>query len=650
MANGVIMQNQKFQSQQDMTKLQSNFKELEKKLEDKIEKSFTEKFQGIRSEVSGIRQEVREMKALLEAVLGQSITSNEIFGMSPTDGVICELAKRVEEESTTTTMTAAATPKINLQKEALSAEMVFDEILMRDEEVKVDKHMCGSLTEDYKPMEATHGLNGIDDSIEELLMPYVVETSVANGSDNSLPKDIASSPLIGTSNPNLNIVPTVIRKPNSNLDDIIDPVTGIWIGKLNLNFACNVKPNLNRELDKSIKGTSNFGDNLFRECKGSVTGLMIRNALIVDLEVAWMDTNEHFRRSIILAYVIATRKHKKHIVPSYNDLKLKLIGNVDLFCTVEVKGIESNTSYGFIDPNLNVIVNVNSHYVIELFREILVGEIFDPGGKSFANVAREALLSVLEPHLNRPKRVMQNIWSNHLKEFPDEIERVKGFDCSALAYVFGICVNNALIDMYAQGDPSDDVCGVFKVIYDVWVKTLQFLYAIEPEFVRMLSVAYSSHVRAIFKVPLESYMTDLVLFEKEDGGTFDNKDGVYYFIPILGGFVKEPPTHIVHIAVEMAPIAKVGCISDVASPFHVVQDINHNVNIILSKHDCLILSHVKELHYQRSSFWGAIETKNWFGKVESNSVCCQQLPNGIKLKRAMTDIWSNHLKDSTDST
>ncbi|KAL4379100.1 hypothetical protein GQ457_02G029670 [Hibiscus cannabinus] len=75
-----------------MTKLQSNFKELEKKLEDKIEKSFTEKFQCIRSEVSGVRREVREMKALLEAVLGQLTTSNGILGMSPTDGVICELA------------------------------------------------------------------------------------------------------------------------------------------------------------------------------------------------------------------------------------------------------------------------------------------------------------------------------------------------------------------------------------------------------------------------------------------------------------------------------------------------------------------------------------------------------------------------------
>ncbi|KAK8486974.1 hypothetical protein V6N13_030862 [Hibiscus sabdariffa] len=198
---------------------------------------------------------------------------------------------------------AAATPKINLEKEVMSAEKMFDEMLIRDEEVKVGKHMCGSLTEDYKPMEATHGLNGIDDSIQELPMSYVVETLVANGSDNSLPKDIAPSPLLDS----------------------------------------------------------------------------------------------------------------------------------------------------------------------------------------------------------------------------------------------------------------------------------------------------SSRVKEIVEVPLESYMIEFVLSEKEDGGTFDNKNGMYYHMPILGGIVKEPPTHIVHIAIEVAPIAKVGGICDVASLSHVVQYLNHNVNIILSKYDCLILSYVKDL-------------------------------------------------------
>lgn len=52
-------------------------------------------------------------------------------------------------------------------------------------------------------------------------------------------------------------------------------------------------------------------------------------------------------------------------------------------------------------------------------------------------------------------------------------------------------------------------------------------------------------------------MMDFVFSEKEDGGIFDNKSGMDYHIPVFGGVVKEPPMHIVHIAVEMAPIAKV---------------------------------------------------------------------------------------------
>lgn len=59
------------------------------------------------------------------------------------------------------------------------------------------------------------------------------------------------------------------------------------------------------------------------------------------------------------------------------------------------------------------------------------------------------------------------------------------------------------------------------------------------------------------KVPLDAYMMDFVFSEREDGGIFDNKYGMDYHIPVFGGIVKEPPMHIVHISVEMAPIAKV---------------------------------------------------------------------------------------------
>ena len=54
-------------------------------------------------------------------------------------------------------------------------------------------------------------------------------------------------------------------------------------------------------------------------------------------------------------------------------------------------------------------------------------------------------------------------------------------------------------------------------------------------------------------------MIDFVLSERGDdsGGAFDNNHGMDYHVPVVGGFVKEPPMKIVHISVEMAPIAKV---------------------------------------------------------------------------------------------
>lgn len=61
----------------------------------------------------------------------------------------------------------------------------------------------------------------------------------------------------------------------------------------------------------------------------------------------------------------------------------------------------------------------------------------------------------------------------------------------------------------------------------------------------------------VVKVPLDAYTMDFIFSEREDGGVFDNKNGMDYHVPVFGGIAKEPPLHIVHISVEMAPIAKV---------------------------------------------------------------------------------------------
>jgi len=52
-------------------------------------------------------------------------------------------------------------------------------------------------------------------------------------------------------------------------------------------------------------------------------------------------------------------------------------------------------------------------------------------------------------------------------------------------------------------------------------------------------------------------MMDFVFSESEGGGIYDNRNGMDYHIPVSDSVAREPPMHIVHIAVEMAPIAKV---------------------------------------------------------------------------------------------
>lgn len=147
---------------------------------------------------------------------------------------------------------------------------------------------------------------------------------------------------------------------------------------------------------------------------------------------------------------------------------------------------------------------------------------------------------------------------------------------------------------------------------------------------KMIPAENSSHLKATVKVPLDAYMIDFVFSEREDGGIFDNKNGMDYHIPVLGGVVKEPPMHIVHIAVEMAPIAKVGGLGDVVTSLsRAVQDMNHNVEIILPKYDCLNYSHVKDFQFHKSYSWGRTEIKVWFGKVEGLSVYFVEPQNGL---------------------
>ncbi|KAL9236615.1 hypothetical protein vseg_011260 [Gypsophila vaccaria] len=147
---------------------------------------------------------------------------------------------------------------------------------------------------------------------------------------------------------------------------------------------------------------------------------------------------------------------------------------------------------------------------------------------------------------------------------------------------------------------------------------------------KMLPAENGSHVKTTVKVPLDAYMMDFVFSEREDGGIFDNKNMMDYHVPVFGGVAKEPPMHIVHIAVEMAPIAKVGGLGDVVTSLsRAVQELNHHIYVILPKYDCLNLNQVKDLHYQRSYPWSGTDIKVWSGKVEGLTVYFLEPQNGL---------------------
>ncbi|KAG9439234.1 hypothetical protein H6P81_019399 [Aristolochia fimbriata] len=147
---------------------------------------------------------------------------------------------------------------------------------------------------------------------------------------------------------------------------------------------------------------------------------------------------------------------------------------------------------------------------------------------------------------------------------------------------------------------------------------------------KMMPAENGTHVKVSVKVPLDAYMMDFVFSEKEDGGIYDNKNGMDYHIPVVGGISKEPPMNIVHIAVEMAPIAKVGGLGDVVTSLsRAVQDLGHNVDIILPKYDCLNLANVKDFQFHRSYAWGGTEIKVWHGKVEGLSAYFLEPQNGL---------------------
>ena len=80
---------------------------------------------------------------------------------------------------------------------------------------------------------------------------------------------------------------------------------------------------------------------------------------------------------------------------------------------------------------------------------------------------------------------------------------------------------------------------------------------------RCLNVNHSPNLthRKPLQVPSDAWTMDFVFADSsstQSGGFFDNNNGWDYHINVAGSSIAPPKLNVVHIAVEMAPIAKVG--------------------------------------------------------------------------------------------
>lgn len=111
---------------------------------------------------------------------------------------------------------------------------------------------------------------------------------------------------------------------------------------------------------------------------------------------------------------------------------------------------------------------------------------------------------------------------------------------------------------------------------------------------------------------------DLVFSDSGDmhGGFFDNNGGLDYHLPVAGAEGQLKPLHVIHVTVEMAPVAKVGGLADVVTALgRAVQDEGHRVEVILPKYDVLDYDQIFDLKKGRGFHFEGSHVESWKGKV-----------------------------------
>ncbi len=87
---------------------------------------------------------------------------------------------------------------------------------------------------------------------------------------------------------------------------------------------------------------------------------------------------------------------------------------------------------------------------------------------------------------------------------------------------------------------------------------------------------------------------------------------------------------VVHVAVEMAPIAKVGGMGDVVTALaRAVQEEGHEVEVVVPKYDCINYREVADLGQDGSFHHNGCNVRVWRGRVEGLPTTFLEPENGM---------------------
>ena len=197
------------------------------------------------------------------------------------------------------------------------------------------------------------------------------------------------------------------------------------------------------------------------------------------------------------------------------------------------------------------------------------------------------------------------------------------------------------VDVFYRLDRSDPKCPLrtndvfIQGSWNRWTHSDGFgptqMFPADPSMLPGGPNAKPAYTAKIF-VPKNAHVMDFYFKDTQANGqgNYDSKYGLDYHVNITGAAGGgDPIMRVVNIAVEMAPIAKVGGMGDVVTALsRAIIEKGHNVKVILPKYDCMDHEQIDGLHLADEFTCNGVEINVWKGDVEDVPVTFLQPENG----------------------